>query len=68
MGDRLGTRDVGRKVGVLYPFLGDLGPQLTHCVLGQAYLHIKWHLDPSNRLATGWLVGWLGFNGTFNTE
>jgi len=31
---------------------GDLGPHLTQCGQGQAYLHAKFHLDPSNRLAT----------------
>jgi len=31
---------------------GDLGPHLTQCGRGQAYLYAKFHLDPSNRLAT----------------
>jgi len=31
---------------------GDLGPHLTQCGRGQAYLCAKFHLDPSNRLAT----------------
>jgi len=31
---------------------GELGPHLTQCGQGRAYLHAKFHLDPSNRLAT----------------
>jgi len=31
--------------------VGELGPHLTQCGLGEAYLHTKWHLDASNRLA-----------------
>ena len=31
---------------------GKLGPHLTQCGQGKAYVHSKWHLDPSNRLAT----------------
>jgi len=31
---------------------GGVGPHLTQCGLGEAYLCTKWHLDPSNRLAT----------------
>jgi len=31
---------------------GELGPHLTQCRLADAYLHTKWHLDPSSRLAT----------------
>ena len=31
---------------------GKLGPRLTQCGQGRAYLHDKFHLDPSNRLAT----------------
>jgi len=30
----------------------ELGPHLTHVAWAQSYLHTKWHLDPSNRLAT----------------
>ena len=53
MGDRLATIDMGRKVGaaVLFP-LGELCPYLSHCGRGAAYLNSKFHLDPSNRLAT----------------
>ena len=52
--DRLATIGTGRKVeGLLCPFLwGELGPHLTQCGLGRAYLRTKWHLDPPNRLAT----------------
>ena len=31
---------------------GELGPHLTQCGQGRAYLHAKFHLDPSNHLAT----------------
>jgi len=31
---------------------GKLGSHLTQCGQGEAYLHAKFHLDPSNRLAT----------------
>jgi len=30
----------------------ELGPHLTRCCRAEAYLHAKFHLDPSNRLAT----------------
>jgi len=37
----------------LCPFRGgELGPRLTQCRLGEAYLRTKWHLDRSSRLAT----------------
>ena len=37
----------------LYPFAAvELGSHLTQCGLAEAYLHAKFHLDPSNRLAT----------------
>jgi len=57
MDDPFATIDMGRNVGggrLLCPFPRlELGPQLTHCCLGrEAYLHTKWHLDPSNLLAT----------------
>jgi len=53
MGDRLATIDIDRKLGKLC-LLGELGPHLTQCRQGRAYLHTKWHLDldPSYRLAT----------------
>jgi len=31
---------------------GELGPHVTQCGRAEAYLHAKFHLDPSNRLAT----------------
>jgi len=31
---------------------GELGLHLTQCGQAEAYLHAKFHLDPSNRLAT----------------
>jgi len=35
------------------PFGGrELGPHLTQCGRAEAYLHSKFHLDPSKRLAT----------------
>ena len=52
LSSRLATIDIGRKLGA--PFLGgdgELGPQ--HKVAwAEAYLHTKWHLNPSNHLAT----------------
>jgi len=30
----------------------ELGPRLTQCRWAEPYLRIKWHLDPSSRLAT----------------
>ena len=33
------------------PFRGDLRPHLTQCGGAEAYLHVMFHLDPSNRLA-----------------
>jgi len=39
------TIDMGRKLGSCAPFLGQLG-------WAEAYLHAKFHFDPSNRLAT----------------
>jgi len=41
---------MGQKVGDC-PF-GGLGPCLTECGLAEAYLHTKFCLHPSNRLAT----------------
>ena len=54
MGDRVATIDMGRKLGVVPFFLGgQLGPNLTKNVVGaEAYLLVKFHLDPSNRLVT----------------
>jgi len=50
MGNSLATIDMGRKLGAV-PLWG-LGPHLTQCGRAEAYLHAKFHLDPSNRLAT----------------
>jgi len=50
----LATIDMGRKVGVTCPLLGEAGtPSNTHNVTwAEAYFRTKWHLDPSSRLAT----------------
>jgi len=41
------------KIGGCAPFGGgELGRHLTQCGRVEAYLHAKFHLDPSNRLAT----------------
>jgi len=43
----------GPKSGAAVPLLGrELGYHLTQCACAKAYLCTKWHLDPSNRLAT----------------
>ena len=45
----------GRKLRgrAVPPFSGELGPHLTQSRLGRGlYLHTKWHLNPSSRLAT----------------
>jgi len=48
-----GHKNMGRKLGVLFPFgERELGPYLTQCGRAEAYLHAKFHLDPSNRLTT----------------
>jgi len=52
MGDRLARINMGQKLGAAVPFLGGAGSQLTHFACAEAYLHPKWHLDPSNRLVT----------------
>jgi len=45
--------DIGREFGGCASLAeGDLGPHLTQCGQTEAYLHAKFHLDPSNRLAT----------------
>ena len=52
MGDRLATVDMGRKQGLLCPFpWRELGSR-HNVAWGEAYLRTKWHLDPTNRLAT----------------
>jgi len=54
MGDRFATIDMGRKVEATVPLsVGELGPHITQCRLGRGLPpYAKWHLDPSNRLAT----------------
>jgi len=49
-----GPNRYGPKIGWgLCPFGGGkLGPHLKHVARAEAYLHAKFHLDPSNRLAT----------------
>jgi len=50
-----GSTSYGPKIGEgrLCPFGGrELGLHLTHVARAEAYLHTKFHLDPSNRLAT----------------
>jgi len=52
------TIDMGRKLGASTrappPFWegGCMGPHLTQSPWAEAYLHTKWHLDSSSRLAT----------------
>ena len=51
--DRLASIDMGRKLGVV-PFWGEgeLCTYQTQCGQGRGlYVHAKFHLDPSNRLA-----------------
>jgi len=48
-----GRNRYGLKIGGLCPFgERELGPHLTQCGQAEAYLHAKFRLDPSNRLAT----------------
>jgi len=49
-----GRNRYGPKIGGCAPLgEGELGPHLTQCCQGRpAYLHAKFHLDLSNRLAT----------------
>ena len=42
---------MGRKLGAVHLW-GELGPHVTHVAWADVYLPIKWHLDPSSRLAT----------------
>jgi len=49
---RMATIDMGRNWGLLCPFWGELGPNLTQCPLGLPPYHTKWNLDLSSRLAT----------------
>jgi len=44
---------MGGKLGATVAFLeGELGPIKHNVVWAEAYLHTKWHLDPSSHLAT----------------
>jgi len=55
--------------GLLCPFLGELRPRLIQC--GQVrglYLHTKFHLDQSSRLATMDMGGKLGVCALFRGE
>jgi len=52
MGDLLATIDMAEKRRAAVPFGGELGPHLTQCHLAEAYIHTKWHLNPSSHLAT----------------
>ena len=52
MGDRWSTIDMGRKLGAV-PLLGEgAGSPCNNAAWAEAYLHTKWHLDPSSCLAT----------------
>jgi len=48
------TTDMGRKLGVGCVPLGEgrWVPSNSNVARAEAYLHAKFHLDPSNRLAT----------------
>jgi len=48
----MATTDIGRKLGVVPFRAGELGPHLTQCRLGWAYLRTKWYPDTYSRLAT----------------
>ena len=51
----LGQYKLQKWGGVLCPFLWgwrQLGPRLTQCGRAEGYMHAKFHLDASNRLAT----------------
>jgi len=51
MGDRLATIDMGRKVGAAVPLsVGGAGSPSNTVTWAEAYLHTKWHRDPSNVL------------------
>jgi len=44
---------MGRKLGALHPFWGEeVCSHLTEVAWAEAYLRTKWHLNPSNHLAT----------------
>ena len=48
----LATIDMGRKVGVVSLFSGELGPHLTQCRLERGLPRTKRHLDHFDRLDT----------------
>jgi len=53
MGHRLATTDMGQKLGEAVPLWGELDRYVKQCGLGQGLpSYTKWHLHPSNRLAT----------------
>jgi len=53
MGDRLSTIDMSRKLGGSAPYGEKSWIPMQHSVAWvEAYLHTKWRLDPSSRLAT----------------
>ena len=50
---RLATIDMGRKLGAVPLFLVGSWVPIQHKVTwAKAYLHTKWHLNPSSRLTT----------------
>ena len=53
MGNRARAKWTEKLEGYTVPLsVGELSPHLTQCPWAEAYLRTKWHLDPSNRLAT----------------
>ena len=50
---RLGTIDMGRKLGAVPTFWGGGAGSPSSTVWPGLRLHAKWHLDPSSRLANG---------------
>jgi len=53
MGDGLATVDMGPRVGgCCAPFREGAGFPSNNVACAEAYLRTKWHIDPSNRLAT----------------
>jgi len=49
---RRGPKSGGRCCAPFFGGRGELGLRLTQCGWAEAYLHAKFHLDPSNCLAT----------------
>jgi len=49
---RLDTADIGQKLGLCPMEMGAASPSGTIVARAEAYLRAKFHLDPSNRLAT----------------